>query len=175
MFRFVIRAAFGALLAATTLTIPARAHEVTVGTLTLTDLWSRATPPKAPTAAGYLTIANTGGEADRLIAAATPLAGKGELHIMEVKDGVMSMHPIEGGIEIPAGGSVTLAPGGLHLMFVGLKQPLIEGEKLPVTLTFEKAGSVETYMHIMAIGAAGPAAAGGSTMKMDHGTMEKSQ
>jgi periplasmic copper chaperone A len=168
------RAALGALFATIMFAAPALAHSVTVGSLTLTDLWTRATPPKAPTAAGYLTITNTGSEPDHLIAASTPAAGKGEIHIMEVNAGVMTMHPVEGGIEIPAGGSVTLAPGGYHLMFIGLKDALKEGGKMPVTLKFEKAGTVETFLHIMAIGAQGPASgqSGHDMGKMDTGNTE---
>lgn len=134
---------------------PAFAHSVKVGALALSDLWTRATPPKAPTGGGYLTITNNGTEADRLIAVASPLAEKGELHQMTVKDGVMTMRPVES-VEIPPGGSVTLAPGGVHLMFVGPKEPFKAGGKLPVTLTFEKAGTIETFLHIRPIGAPGP-------------------
>lgn len=144
-----------ALVAAASLSVPAFAHEVTLGSLTLTDLWTRATPPGAPTAGGYLTVTNKGSEADTLTAASSTDAASGELHVMEIKDGVMTMRPVEGGIVIPAGGTVTLAPDGLHIMFVTLKAPLKEGEKFPVTLTFAKAGSVTTFMHIMAIGAKG--------------------
>ena len=144
-----------ALVAATLLAAPAFAHSVTLGSLELTDLWTRATPPGAPTAAGYLTITNKGSEADTLIAASSPEAANAGLHTMEMKDGVMTMRPVDGGIEIPAGGSVTLAPDGFHIMFVTLKEPLKEGGKLPVTLTFEKAGTVDTFLHIMAIGATG--------------------
>jgi copper(I)-binding protein len=142
-----------ALAALALLTLPATAHEITLGSLEIGDLWTRATPPGAPTAGGYLTVTNNGSEADRLISATTPLAEKTELHMMETKDGVMTMHPVEGGIEVPAGGSVTLAPGGLHLMFIGIMQPLAEGGQMPVTLTFEKAGSIDTYLHVIAIGA----------------------
>jgi copper(I)-binding protein len=75
------------------------------------------------------------------------------------------------GIEVPAGGSVTLAPNGLHIMFTGLKGPFKEGDELPVTLTFEKAGSVETVLHILPVGASGPSGGGhdhgGGEMKMD--------
>jgi copper(I)-binding protein len=134
---------------------PALAHEIRLGTLELSDLWARATPPGAVTAAGYLTITNAGGEADRLIAVATPSAARAEVHQMAVTDGVMTMTPVDG-LEIPAGGSVTLAPGGLHLMFMGLTEPLKEGAQMPVTLTFEKAGSIETYLHVIAIGAFAP-------------------
>jgi copper(I)-binding protein len=145
-----------ALVAATLLSTSAFAHSLTIGSLTLTDLWTRATPAGAPTAAGYLTITNNGAEADKLIAASSPAAASGKLHLMTVKDGVMSMSPVEGGIEILPGKSVTLAPGGIHIMFVTLKEPLKEGGKFPVTLTFEKAGKIETFLHIKAIGADGP-------------------
>src|SRR5690606_5752934 len=107
-------------------------------------------------AGGYLTITNTGSEADRLTAVASPVAARGELHVMEIKDGVMRMAPLADGIPIPAGGTVTLGPGGLHLMFITLKEDLKEGGRMPVTLTFEKAGRVETFLHVQAIGAKGP-------------------
>jgi len=169
-FRFA-GAVVGALIAVSTIALPATAHSVNVGTLELTNLWTRATPPKAPTGGGYLTITNSGSEDDTLIAVSTPVSEKGELHIMEVKDGIMTMHPVEGGIVIPAGETVTLAPGGLHLMFIGLKESLKEGGMLPVTLTFAKAGTVETTLHIMPIGSQGPDGAGGG-MNMDHGKMD---
>jgi copper(I)-binding protein len=145
------------------------AHSLTVGSLTITDLWTAAPPPGAPTAAGYLTISNSGGEPDQLVGAASPMAEQAELHKMEVKDGIMTMTPVEA-IEIPATGNVTLAPGGLHVMFTTLKGPLKEGDSMPVTLTFAKAGSIDTFLHVMAVGAAsmGPAAMG-AMPAMDHG------
>ena len=152
----LFRTLAAALIAALLLSTSALAHSVTVGSLSLTDLWTRATPPGAPTAVGYLTITNNGTEADKLIAASSPQAESGGLHMMAVRDGVMSMHWVEGGIDIPAEGTVTLAPGGIHIMFVTLKEPLKEGAKLPVTLTFEKAGTIETFLHIKEIGADGP-------------------
>jgi copper(I)-binding protein len=75
---------------------------------------------------------------------------------MSVKDGIMTMRPVAGGLEIPAGQSVTLAPSGLHIMFVSPKEPFVEGGKVPVVLTFEKAGTVETFLHVEGIGAPGP-------------------
>ncbi len=168
------RAAVGAILAAFAFAAPAFANDVTVGSLTLSNLWARATPPGAPTAAGYLTITNKGSDADTLTAVATPAAATSELHIMEVKDGVMSMHPVEGGIEIPAGETVTLAPGGYHLMFITLKHDLKQGEDLPVTLTFAKAGTVETTLPVMPVGSKGPGAGAaemnGGGMNMDKTT-----
>jgi copper(I)-binding protein len=162
----------GRLLAATIIAaliaIPALSDEVKVGDLTVTDLWTRATPPRAPTAGGYLTIVNRGKDADRLIAASSPLAGKAELHVMAMKDGVMTMRPVEGGIAIPAGGTVILAPDGLHIMFIGPTAPLVEGGELPVTLTFEKAGKVDAILHVLAIGSKGPGEDMGG-MNMDVG------
>lgn len=166
MTHFLKHAAVGALFAIAAFSTPAFAHEVKIGSLELTDMWARATPPKAPTGAGYLIITNKGSEPDTLTAVSTPAAETSELHIMQVKDGIMTMHPVEGGIKIPAGGTITLAPGGYHLMFIKLKDSLKEGDKLPVTLTFEKAGKVETFLHIMPVGSKGPAGAG-DAMNMD--------
>jgi copper(I)-binding protein len=159
---------FAAALVAAFFAVPATAHSVDVGSLSLTDLWTRATPPKAETAAGYLTITNKGSEPDRLIEVSTPNAATGQVHEMKTVDGVMKMAPVAAGIEIPAGGSVTLAPNGLHIMFMGVKEPLVEGGKLPVTLTFEKAGKVDTFLHILKIGAGGPEGQDHGGMKMDH-------
>ena len=86
---------------------------------------------------------------------------------MKVSDGVMTMRPLDGGLEIPAKGTVTLAPGGFHLMFIGVKEPFVEGEGLPVRLTFEEAGSVETFLHVLPIGARGPGGEGGGE-HMEH-------
>lgn len=133
----------------------AKAHEVKAGDLLITNLWSRATPGGAKVGGGYLTIENKGGVADRLISATSPVSGKVEVHEMSMVNGVMTMRPLDSGLAIEAGKTVTLAPGGFHLMLTDLKQPLKEGEKLPVTLEFEKAGKVETFLHIRGIGAKG--------------------
>ncbi len=160
-----------ALAAALVLTLaaaPVAAHEVTVGSLKLTDLWSRATPPKAPTAAGYLTITNEGAEEDKLVSVSSPIAEKSEIHLMETTDGVMTMKPVDG-VTIGAGETVDLKPGSYHLMFIGLKDAVTEGGDVAVTLTFEKAGSVETFLHAMAIGSKGPKGDAG-TEHHDHGS-----
>lgn len=156
-----------ALLAALAFT-PALAHEARVGTIALTDLWARATPPGAKTAGGYLTITNSGAEPDTLVAVSTPGAARSEIHEMAVTDGVMTMAPVDGGLPIDPGESVTLAPGGFHLMFIGLTEPLVEGAELPVTLTFEKAGAIETYLHVIAIGAIGLDGSMGAEHHEDH-------
>jgi copper(I)-binding protein len=144
----------------------ASAQSITGGDLELTDLWTRATPPRAAVAGGYLTIINHGAAPDRLVAVSSPQAAVGEVHEMKVEDGVMTMRPLEGGLPIPAGETVTLAPGGYHIMFMELREPFTEGGKVPVTLTFENAGTVETSLHVEPIGAPGP---GGDTHGEEHG------
>src|SRR5215475_797352 len=88
--------------------------------IAIRQAWSRATPKGAQVAAGYLTIENHGASPDKLISAATTAAAKVDLHEMAMAGGVMTMRPVDGGLVIPPGGSVTLAPGGSHLMFIGL-------------------------------------------------------
>lgn len=136
------------------------AHDaVKVGDLTLTAGWLRAMLPGQPAGGGYVTITNGGSAPDRLIAVSTPAAGKSEIHMMEMKNDVMVMRPVEGGLEIPAGGTVELKPGGFHLMFIDLKEPIVEGTTVPVTVTFAKAGTVELNLPAMPIGSQGPAGA----------------
>ena len=139
----------------------ASAHGFKLGDLEIGHPWSRATPPGAKVAGGYLTVTNHGTVPDRLVSVSSEIAGKAEVHEMAVKDGVMTMHPVDGGLEIPAGGKVELKPGGYHLMLMGLKQPTREGETFPATLTFEKAGSVTVEFQVEGMNAAGG-------MEMDH-------
>lgn len=120
----------------------AASHEFQLGDLTIDHPWARATLPGAKVAAGYLTIKNAGTSPDRLLAATAEIAGKGEVHEMAVKDGVMTMRPLATGLEIPPGGEVKLEPGSYHIMFMELKAPAVEGTKIPGTLTFEQAGTV---------------------------------
>lgn len=136
--------------------LAAAAHDVALGDLTLSGGWTRATPPNARIGGGFLTITNNGGEDDRLIAVAAPVSDRAELHEMSVVDNVMTMRHIDGGIPIPAGQTVELKPGAYHVMFMELKGPLKQGETLTVTLTFEKAGSVEVPFSVEKIGAKEP-------------------
>lgn len=148
----LVSAAFAVLLAG----MPAAfAHEFKVGSLEIDHPWSRATPPGAKVAGGYLTIKNSGGEADRLVSIASDVSQKAEVHEMAVKDGVMTMRKVDGGVEIPANGTLKLAPGGYHLMFIGLKKQPKQGEKFAATLTFEKAGPVAVEFAVEAMGANG--------------------
>lgn len=154
---YLIRLLAGAALAATLATGQAFSHEIKAGDLLITNLWTRATPGGAKVAGGYITIENKGASADRLVSATSPSADRVELHEMSVVDGVMSMRPLAKGLAVEPGKTVTLAPGGLHLMFMDIKAPLKEGENLAVTLQFEKAGAVETKLHVRGIGAQTPA------------------
>jgi copper(I)-binding protein len=136
----------------------AAAHEYKVGAITIAHPWSRATPPGAATGAGYLGLTNQGADADRLVEASSPVAAKVEVHQMSVEGGIMKMGAVEGGLEVPAGGSVALEPGGYHLMLTGLTRPLVEGERIPLKLVFDKAGPVEVELAVDKIGAKAPTA-----------------
>lgn len=141
------------------------AAEVTKGDIKIVEPWARATPGGAKVGAGYVTITNTGKTADRLIGGTAAVAGVFELHDMTMTDGVMRMRRLDSGIELKPGATVTLRPGGLHVMFIDLKQPLKQGEKIKGTLVFEKAGTVEIEYDVAPIGAASPK---GGTAKMEH-------
>ncbi len=132
------------------------AHEapVTAGDLTLTAGFTRATLPKAPVAGGFVTIRNAGAE-DRLTGGSAPFASDVQVHEMAMEGEVMKMRPLPDGLPIPAGQEVVLKPGGYHLMFMGLKAPLKQGETVDVTLTFERAGAVTVPLAVLAPGAKG--------------------
>ena len=107
--------------------------------------------PKA--AAAYVTITNKGGAADQLVAASTPVAGKAQVHTTINANGVMQMRPVPA-LDVKPGATVTLKPGGFHIMLTDLKQPLKEGDSFPVTLTFSKAGQVTVTAIVAKAGAA---------------------
>jgi periplasmic copper chaperone A len=115
--------------------------------------WARPTVPGQQGGGGFLSLTSAAG--DRLVGGSTPLAERFELHTMAMKGDVMEMRQVDA-IELPAGKTVELKPGGLHVMFIGLKQPLALGSKVPVTLKFEKAGEVKVEFEVMSR----PAAAG---------------
>ena len=128
------------------------AHEFKVGDLKIEHPWSRATPMGAKVAGGYFTIINKGSAPDRLLSISSDISEKAELHEMGVKDGIMTMRPVSGGLEVPAGAKVALAPGGYHLMFIGLKRQPKQGEKFGAKLTFEKAGTVDVEFAVEGMG-----------------------
>jgi len=117
-------------------------------TLEVRDAWAAPTPGGVEVSAGYLIISNPTAAEDRLIGAATPRAGSSEVHEMSMDGGVMRMRAVEGGLAVPAGETVALAPGGLHLMFMGVTQPFVEGESIPVTLTFANAGDIQVSLPV---------------------------
>jgi copper(I)-binding protein len=145
----------GVLTAALVLMTPAPvgAHEYKLGSLVIDHPWARATPAGAKVAGGYMTIINKGTVPDRLIGGSMTHAGKFELHEMRMEGDVMRMRPLPDGLEIKPGQSITLAPGGYHVMFTGLKGSLKQGEKIKGRLVFEKAGSLDVEYVVESIGA----------------------
>ncbi len=131
----------------------AQAQETRAGDLVIAQPWSRATPGGAKVAGGFLVIENKGSATDALVGGATDVAAKVEVHEMAVTNGVMTMRELDKGLPVEAGRTVTLKPGGFHLMFTGLKRPLKEGDKVPVTLEFAKAGKVQLTFEVRGIGA----------------------
>jgi periplasmic copper chaperone A len=131
-------------------------HAQSSSTISVEKPFSRATPGGAKVGAGYMTITNKATVADRLVSAASPAAGKVQIHEMSMDGGVMKMREVGGGLPIEPGKTVALAPGGNHLMLMDLKAPLKTGDKVPVTLTFEKAGKVEVILDVLGLGAQQP-------------------
>jgi len=118
--------------------------------------WTRATPPGAKVGAGFVTLKNAGA-ADRVVGAATPVAGRVEMHVTLREGEVMRMREVQA-IDVPAGGSFELKPGGAHLMLVDLKRPLKKGETVPLTLRLEKGGELKLELAVEELGARKPAA-----------------
>ena len=152
--RFVKTLALMAILAGTASDVAwAQGH----GPLTVVQPWSRATAPSQKTGGVFLRIENTSDHPDLLIGVESEMADAASLHAM-IRDGdVMKMRPVEGGIEVPANGHVVLAPGGRHVMLIGLHNHLSKGATVPLTLIFERAGKVEIEAVIESAGSRGPA------------------
>jgi copper(I)-binding protein len=132
------------------------------GSLSIAQPWTRATPGGARVAGGYLTVTNTGSTPDRLTGGSAAFAERVEIHEMATANGVMTMRALGNGLTIAPGQTVALKPGGLHVMFMGLRSPLLEGQSVKVTLEFEKAGKVELMLPVKAAsGAAGHTTHGG--------------
>lgn len=132
-------------------TIPGFAQEYKIGNLEIDHPKARATLPGSPVSGGYMTIRNSGKETDRLLAVEVDFAGKTEIHEMSVENDVMKMRQMPDGIEIPAGGEVSLEPGGYHVMFMSLNEQLKKGEKRKATLIFEKAGKLDVDFSVEVI------------------------
>ncbi len=153
--------------------LPVQAADYDVGSIHISQPWARATPKGASSGAGYMTITNKGTEPDRVNCVSSDASAQCQIHTMTMEDGVMKMRPVEGGLEIKPGETVTLKPGGFHMMLVDLKHPLEQGQNVKATLKFDHAGTVDVEYPIAGIGAPAPGVAdtGGGSMMMggDHG------
>jgi copper(I)-binding protein len=144
---------FFAALVAAALAQAAHAHHYTLGALEIGHPYAFATVAGVVTGAGYFEVTNTGSEPDRLVEVRADFPDV-QLHVTEVDDaGVARMMEVEG-VEIPPGATVTLAPRGLHIMFIGLEEPLAEGARIPATLVFEKSGEIAVEFAVEPRGAA---------------------
>ncbi len=126
-------------------------QESSVPKITVTELWSRPSPMKAGNGAVYMVLTNEGGEDDALISAKSDVSEVVELHETKMEGDMMKMQPVSK-IEVPAGGSARLEPGGLHVMLINLKQELVEGEKVTLTLNFEKSDPITIEAEIREAG-----------------------
>jgi copper(I)-binding protein len=148
------------------------AADYDVGSIHITQPWARATPKGASSAAAYMTLTNNGKTPDRVNCVASDASAECQIHSMTMDNGVMVMRPVEGGLEIKPGETVTLKPGGFHMMLLNLKHPLEQGNSLQATLKFDSAGTVQVDYPIAAIGAAAPGVpAGGGSMMQGGGSM----
>lgn len=128
----------------------------------ISDAWARATVPGQSSAAAYLTIANSGQGADRLVAVASSIASEASLHSSSSEGGVMRMRKLDDGLAVPADATVKLAPSGNHVMLTGLARPLAQGSSFPLTLTFERSGERQVTVEVV-----DPAAAAGGMAGME--------
>lgn len=133
---------------------PGAAHEFhKLGDIVIEQPWSRATPVKVGGA--YMTLRNNGAAADKLVKVASPVAERVEIHETKIDGGMAMMRPV-GAVEVKGHSSVQLKPGGLHVMLMGLRRPLKEGERIKLVLTFERAGTIEIEAPVEKAGAMAP-------------------
>ena len=136
------------------ISLPALATDYPLGHLLIEHPYARPTPPGARTGGAYFTVRNQGGQADRLLRVSSAAAKSAEIHSMTMDGNVMRMRNVPS-LDIPANAKVTLSPGGYHVMLVGLIHPLVGGQQVPLTLTFEKAGAVDVHADVEAAPPAG--------------------
>jgi copper(I)-binding protein len=161
---------FAILILALTINLSANlADAQSTGTIAVANPFSRATPGNSKVGAGFMTITNKGSVADRLVSVTSSAAEKIQIHETQKQGGVTKMRELPDGLPIAAGKIVTLTPGGYHLMLIGLKVQLKQGDKVPITLNFEKSGKVEVVLDVQGIGAQKPSGA----MPADSGHMHK--
>ena len=132
-------------------------------TIEVEHAWARATPGGAKTAALYMTLVNKGAAEDRLVSVSTPVAARAEVHDSTTENGVMRMRPLAA-LPVKPGTPTVLKPGGYHVMLTELKQPLVAGQSFALSLTFEKAGTIEATASVEKVGATAPGAMPGMKM-----------
>ncbi len=141
-----------AMLAAALVSGATMADEYQVKSLRVSNPFARATPPGAKVAGAFMSIENLGKEADRLVGVTSPAAGVAGIHEMAMDGGIMTMHAVKG-IDLKPGAMVELRPGGYHIMLEDLKQPLKQGDRIPLLMRFERAGAMEIKVTVEAMGA----------------------
>ena len=137
------------------LAAPASAHQIKVGDLLIVHPWSRATPGQAPNGAVFVKIENQGQAEDKLLAVSSDVADMVHIHEHVMEGEVAKMRPVDF-VPLPAQSTTELKPGGYHIMLMGLKEPLVEYGTFHLTLTFERAGSIEVEVQVEEAGAAEP-------------------
>jgi hypothetical protein len=150
----------------------AAAGDYDVGSIHISQPWSRATPKGAASGAGYMTLTNKGAAPEKVSCVSDDASAQCQIHSMTMEGGVMKMRPVEGGLEIKPGESVTLKPGGYHMMFLDLKHPLEQGKTVKATLKFDHAGTIDVDYPVLAIGAPAPSASAGGSMMQGSGGMQ---
>ncbi|WP_074381158.1 copper chaperone PCu(A)C [Bartonella doshiae] len=133
------------------MSLPAVAQQYKVGDIEIINPWTRETPRGIKIGSGYLYIINHSNTPDRLVSVLANGVHTTEIHSMEVVNDIMKMEKMHNGIEIPGNGEITLKPGGNHIMFVGLSQPLKLGDKIGAKLVFEKAGTIDIEFSVKAM------------------------
>ncbi len=134
------------------LPLSSQAQEAAIDEIAIQQPWARATAGATPNGAAFMSLRNEGSSADFLVAVASNVAKRVELHQHTMTDGVMQMRRVEK-VEVPAGGETALKPGGYHVMLIGLVEPLKSGEQFPLSLTFKQAGQVTVEVTVGSVGA----------------------
>lgn len=130
------------------MSLPVLAQDYQLGSVTISDPWSRPTPPGTPVGVGYMAISNQGPGPVTLVTGQTPVAEQVSIHETTMQDGLMKMQPVKDGLTVPAGETVTLKPHSYHLMLEQLEQPLKEGDEIPLSLTFEGMDPVDVKLRV---------------------------
>jgi len=132
--------------------LPGQAQTPVASSVAVERPWARATPAGAKTGAAYMTVTNKGQSTERLLGATTPVADKVQIYRATEEDGIARMREL-GAIEIAPAEKLILKPGDIHMMMIGLKEPLKEGQTFPLTLEFENAGKIDVLVSIAGVGA----------------------